>query len=87
MSLLQQQENAGIGRGRRKGRGGWIIPCVVAREGTTMQFGAVTTSFGAIAYFVMQLGTTTLSTEVAATLAIDGSLDVGAAAPSCPKAM
>ncbi len=37
----------------RRGRGGWIVPCAVAREGDTMQFGAVTTSFGAIASFVM----------------------------------
>ncbi len=58
---------------------------VVAREGDIMQFGAVTTSFGEIASFVMQFGKATSSTRIAATLAIGGSLDVGAIVPSCPK--
>jgi hypothetical protein len=50
-----------------------------------MQFGAVTTSFGAIASFVMQFGKATLSIGITATLAIGGSLDVGTTTPSCPK--
>ncbi len=50
-----------------------------------MQFGAVTTSFGAIAFFVMQFGTRTSSIGATTILTIGGSLDVGAVAPSCPK--
>jgi hypothetical protein len=47
-----------------------------------MQFGAATTSFGAIESFAMQCGISTSSIGATATLAIGGSLDVGIVVPS-----